>query len=508
MHKTDSLVIAYDLGTGGLKTSLFTTEGEIIASTFKPYATHYPTLNRQEQSPEDWWEAIVLSTKRLTTQVESSRIVALSISGHSLGVVPIGKNGELLRDKTPIWSDARATAQADTFFTKTDYEEWYTSTGAGFPPACYSIFKIMWYKEHEREMYDQIDKVIGTKDYCNYRFTGRLCTDFSYASGSGAYDLKGWDYRADYIEAAGLNSEIFPEIINSDAIVGTLTPQAALQTGLSQSVAVICGGVDNSCMALGAKGIEESRVYTSLGSSAWIAMVSHQPIVDFKRKPYVFAHVIKGMYASATCIFSAGSSLQWVRNVLCRDLLDAEKSGGEDAYNAISREVATSPIGSNGVLFNPSLAGGSMLEPTPLMQGAFTGLKLSNSRADIVRATMEGIALNLRVALNVFKEYYPSLDQMLMVGGGAKSAVWMDIFASCYAMTIEKSNIDQEAASLGAAALALKGVGLWSDYRQIDNIHKCESKYQPSAEAVEKYDEVLSRFKALSLSIAEGNFLS
>ncbi|MFR9621036.1 MAG: FGGY-family carbohydrate kinase [Rikenellaceae bacterium] len=509
MQQQDKLVIAYDLGTGGLKSSVFTAEGEIIASTFEPYATHYPTLNQQEQAPEDWWTAIVASTKRLTSRedIDSERIVALAISGHSLGVVPIGKDGSLLRDKTPIWSDARATQQVDRFFEGVDYEKWYTATGAGFPASCYSIFKIMWYRENEPEIYSQIDKVIGTKDYCNYRFTGRLCTDYSYASGSGAYDLLGWDYRDDYIAAAGLDKEIFPEILASDAIVGYLTAEAAEATGLSQSVAVISGGVDNSCMALGAKGIAESRVYTSLGSSAWIAIVSSQPIVDFKRKPYVFAHLIKGMYASATCIFSAGSSLQWVRNVLCCDLVEAQNNGGEDAYNVISRLVSTSPIGANGVLFNPSLAGGSMLEPTPFMQGAFTGLKLSNSREDILRATMEGIALNLRIALDVFKKFYPNIDEMLMVGGGAKSPVWMDIFANCYAMTIEKSNIDQEAASLGAAAVALKGVGLWDDYSKIDTIHKCESKYEKSAEAVAQYDKVLERFKSLSTSIAELTFI-
>ncbi len=504
MQQTDSLVIAYDLGTGGLKASVFTSSGEIVASTFEPYPTHYPTINHQEQAPDDWWRAIVRSTKRLTSsEIESSRIVALSISGHSLGVVPIGKGGELLRDKTPIWSDARATDQAEQFFESVNYQRWYETTGCGFPPACYSIFKIMWYKKFEPDMYGQIEKIIGTKDYCNYRFTGRLCTDYSYASGSGAYDLREWRYREDYIEAAGLDSDIFPEIIDSDAIVGKITTQAAAETGLSEDVTIVCGGVDNSCMALGAKGVEESRVYTSLGSSAWIAIVSSEPVIDFQYKPYVFAHLIKGMYTSATSIFSAGSSLQWVRNVLCADLVKEEKSGGEDAYNVMSRMANNSPVGANGVLFNPSLAGGSMLEPTPFMQGAFTGLKLGNTREDIVRATMEGIALNLRIALDVLN---PQIEQMLMVGGGAKSGVWMDIFANCYNMTIEKSNIDQEAASLGAAALALKGVGIWNDYTLIDSIHRCEKFYKPQTEVADRYNEVLTRFKALTDSIATQRF--
>lgn len=500
----DKLVIAYDLGTGGLKTSLFASSGQIIKSVFVPYETLHPQSGWQEQAPEDWWKAIVASTRRLLaeTDINTNHIQALAISGHSLGVVPIGTNGQLLRETTPIWSDMRATAQADAFFEDINYEEWYMSTGNGFPPACYSIFKLMWYKQQEPEMYARIHQVIGTKDYCNFRLTGRLCTDFSYASGSGVFDLENWDYRDAYIQAAGISSSIFPELLPSNAIIGTLTPEAARETGLPEHVQVVCGGVDNSCMALGAKGIKDSRIYTSLGSSAWIALVADKPVLDFQHKPYVFAHVIKGMYASATCIFSAGTSQQWVRNLCCQDLLNAERQGGEDAWTAINRLVEASAPGANGILFNPSLAGGSMLEPTPLMTGAFTGIKLEHTRGDILRATQEGIALNLRIALDLLRSYQPDIERMLVVGGGAKSAVWMQIFADIYQLPIEKTSIDQEAASLGAAALAFKGIGVWKDYTIIDTLHRVEKEYQPLPENKAVYEEALLSFRRLTNYIA------
>ena len=277
------------------------------------------------------------------------------------------------------------------------------------------------------------------------------------------FNLKEWGYSEEFITASHLPREIFPEIIPSDGVVGKILPEIAKLTGLPQHVEVICGGVDNSCMALGAKGNADGRVYTSLGSSAWIALVAEKPILDFKYKPYVFAHLIPNMYASATCIFSAGSSFQWVRNHLCRDLMEAEKQGGENAYVAMGREASESPVGANGVIFNPSLAGGSSIEPTPDMSGGFAGLRLQHRREDIIRASMEGIALNLKKALEIFKMYYPTIEKMLIVGGGAKSPVWMQMFADIYSTEIENTNIDQEAATLGAAALALKGGGLWKD---------------------------------------------
>lgn len=503
----NEVVIAYDLGTGGIKSSAFSVEGEILCSAFVSYNTYYQLGGIQEQAPEDWWNALVESTHKLfqSNKIVPETIKAVAISGHSLGVVPIGFNGELLRDKTPIWSDMRAVDEADYFFDKVDYRSWYNETGNGFPAACYPLFKILWYKRHESEMYLKINKVIGTKDYCNYRLTGRLCTDYSYASGCGAFSLHTWNYREDYMHAIGISRSLFPDIIPSDEVVGDITPEASLETGIPLGVKVVCGGVDNSCMALGAKGSVNGRVYTSLGSSAWIALVSDIPVLDFEHKPYVFAHVIRGMYASAMCIFSAGLSLQWVRKTFCSDLLNREQKGKLDSYQEINRLVSTSAPGANGVLFNPSLAGGSMMEPISRMTGAFMGLKLEHTRADILRATMEGIAMNLRIALDILCYYNKEMKHMLIVGGGAKSAVWMQIFADIYSMPIEKTFIDQEAASLGAAALAFNGVGLWNGYEKIDSLHQVEQMYFPIEENLCIYNDSQRRFERLVNSIANMN---
>ena len=491
-------IISYDLGTGGIKASLYTGQGKSLASTFVSYPTFFPGENMQEQAPDDWWNSIITTTRELLqkTAVDTNEIVALAISGHSLGAVPIGKSGELLRERTPIWSDKRAISQATDFFRKVNYKDWYMTTGNGFPAECYTIFKILWYKENEPEMYSRIDKVIGTKDYCNFRFTGRLCTDFSYASGCGLFDLKQWKYNKEFIDASNINPCILPEIIPSDAVVGTINSRAAEETGLPVTVKVICGGVDNSCMALGAKGTEQGRVYTSLGSSAWIALVSGEPVLDFQYKPYVFAHVINGMYASATSIFSAGNSLRWVRDNFCIDLLEKQQKGGEDAYNAMTSLAAKSPIGSNNVIFNPSFSGGSMIEETPNICGGFAGLNLATGREDIIRAALEGIAMNLRMAFDILKKYYPAnIDSMLIAGGGSKSALWRQIFADIYQTDILKSSIDQDAASFGAAALAAKGAGLWKDFSGMDDLHNIENITKPNAENVEKYNRLFVKFQ-------------
>ena len=166
-----SMIIAYDLGTGGNKASLYDLQGNCLAENFVAYQTIYPRAGWHEQRPEDWWSAVVESTRALlqAARVSHEDIEALGISGHSLGVVPLDSKGALLRESTPIWSDARPVAQSKQFFERIGETEWYGLTGNGFPAPLYSVFKIMWYRDHEPEMFSRIHKVIGTKDYVNYR---------------------------------------------------------------------------------------------------------------------------------------------------------------------------------------------------------------------------------------------------------------------------------------------------------------------------------------------------
>jgi len=213
----------------------------------------------------------------------------------------------------------------------------------------------------------------------------------------------------------------------------------------------------------------------------------------------VFAHVIPGMYASATSIFSAGSSLQWVRNQICRDLL----AGGEDAYVLMNAEAAESPAGANGLLFNPSLAGGSGSDRTPSVRGAYIGLDLKHTRADLIRAAMEGIALSLRIALNRLMEMSPVSDEMLIVGGGGKSQLWRQIFADVYGLAILETSVGQDAGSLGAAALAAVGAGYWKDFSPIDSIHRLIGTKTPDAKAQGEYNRILDVYKQVNEPLYE-----
>ena len=493
-------LIAYDLGTGGIKASLFDVEGNSLAEVFRQYETYFPSEKFVEQRPMDWWDGVCRATKLLLEKsgCTPDEIACTALSGHSLVAVPLDNSGNLLMEQVPIWCDMRASDQIEHFFRSLSYEECYRTTGNGDPEECYTILKLMWMREHQPDIFNNIRKILGSKDFVNYKFTGTICTDPSYASGFGVFNLEKWDYEDRFFQAAGISRDIFPDIRPSDSIIGYVTEEASAECGLLPGTPVACGAVDNTCMALGARGLEEGTAYTSLGSSSWIAVTSQKPVIDLKTRPFVFAHVKKGYYTSAVSIFSAGNSFRWVRDQLLKDY-----PSDTNTYDIMNQMAESAPPGSHGVLFNPSLAGGSAQEPSPNLHGSFMGLSLSTTREDLVRAAMEGVAMALRKTLDILLSQVEIKGEMLLCGGCSKSAVWRRIFADIYNMPVIKTNIDQDTASLGAAALAANACGLWTDYDIISRIHKLEDSLLPDSKTNAYYEKLLKVYGKWTESLAE-----
>lgn len=498
-------VLSFDLGTGGVKASLYDEDGAALCSAYQEYPTFYDTEDYQEQRPEDWWTATCEAWTRLREKLEGDvpDIEGIGISGHSLGVAALDSEGKPVWDRTPIWSDGRATRQARRFFEKVPEKEWYQRTGNGFAAGQYPLFKIMWYRDHDEAGYKKTAYFIGTKDYLNYRLTGVVATDPSYASGSGAYDLAAGEYISSYLAAAGVEPAKLPEIRPSDEVIGTLTQEAARVLELPSSVKVVCGGVDNACTALGADCYTEGRAYISAGTSAWIAVCAKKPVLDFEKKPYVFAHCLPGYNVSATCIFSAGRSLQWMRDILKKELEQEANETGCSLYQVMDKKAELSPPGSRGLLFNPSLAGGSSLDKSYKLRGSFTGLSLMHTQADMIRSVMEGVCLNLRLALDELERFTKIQEEMLIVGGGGKSKLWSQIYADTFEKTILHTAVEQNAGALGAAALAAVGCGLWKNYSPVSKQHENPQRIKPILKNSAVYQKDLKIFQELSEVHAE-----
>ncbi len=486
-------ILAYDLGTGGVKASLFNDDASCIASAVVEYPTYHSPGGIREQEPIAWWKSVRAATKELMAQLEEKKIPAeiagIGLSGHSLGAVAVDREGNLLDRYTPIWSDERAERVAKPFLDIAGESDWYYATGNGFPPHLYTAFKIMWYKQYNAELYDKAYKFLGTKDYINFRLTGVMATDCSYASGSGVYDLNEKRYRKDYLELMGISPEKLCEITASHTVIGRLTEEAALELGLPSGIPVVSGGVDNACMTLGAGCYEDGDAYASLGTSAWVAASTKKPILNWSTRPYVWAHCVDGMFVPNIGIFASGSALDWVKTTMLESAC-----GDYDEFFALAE---SSPAGANNLFFNPCLAGGNYMDGSARIRGCFTGLDLCHSRADIARATVEGIAYHLRLAWEVLKPNL-STHELLLVGGGAKNPLARQIYADVFGIPVVKTDIVRDAASLGAAAVAAYGVGLWSDYSPIKLAHGNRSVTAPDEKRISQYEKRFEIYKYIS----------
>lgn len=490
-------VIAYDLGTSSFKASIVDENLNVVKSTVVEYETYSSAFGINEQKPLDWIKAMKEATIKLINNfLEVNEITAIAISGHSLGVVMIDQNNELVTDITPIWNDSRAKEEAEEFFKIIDYKDWYLTTGNGFTKELYSVFKIMWYKKHKRDLYDRTYKFIGTKDYLNMILSGKVATDHSYASGSGVYNLEKRKYEMRFIDAAQIDYNKFPEIKESSDILGDILPNVAKELGISTKVKIVCGGVDNACMTLGAGCFKNNDAYVSLGSSSWIAVSDKKPIVNFEKKIYTWAHVVKGLYIPSSGIFSAGSAKDYMMKNFFGEVAD-------NKYQIFDELAKNAPVGANGVFFNPVLAGGSYVDSSTNMKGGLMNFDLSTTKSDIARAILEGIAYDIKLSLNALESVTKLPENIKFVGGGTKSKVWMQIFSDIFGKNILKIKACRTAATIGAAAIALYGTNIIKDYTILERDNQIEDTYLPNTDNHLKYLELFKIFVAVCDKHAE-----
>lgn len=492
-HDRIDAVLAVDLGTGGCKASLWDDEGRLLEETFHGYATTHPHPGWNEQLVDDWREAVVRCTRDLVARRSDARVLGIAVSGHSLGILLLDAHGEPVERTTPIWSDSRATVEAGEVFADLDEDEWYLRTGNGFTPPLYPVFKARWYAKHRPDTWDATTTIIGCKDWINLWMTGELATDHSYASGSGVYDLSAGRYADEYLAAGGIARGQLPEPRMSHDEVGRLRASAAGALGLQPGIPVFTGAVDNAAMALGSRGVANGRIYASLGSSSWMTVTADHPVLDVRLRPYVFAHVMPGYFASAMSTFSSGTSITWLH-----DRLDPERS-----LTALLDEGAAVEAGTGVPVFIPTLGGGTPLEGGSEVRGVLAGLDLAHERAHIARAGMEGIAFCLERSLRAIRALVPADEELLISGGGARHHGWNQIYADIIGQPLVRTAVDQQAAALGAAAIALVGLGVWSDFSAAERPHIVRHTYVPDPGSAVAYAERRHRFTVLQQLLAD-----
>ncbi|WIB25723.1 xylulokinase [Curtobacterium sp. MCSS17_015] len=468
------MILSHDLGTTGDKATLVDRNGAVVAAVTVGYPVVFGAGGLAEQDPNDWWTAVSEATVRLLagSAVVPGDVDVVSFSGQMMGVVPVDGAGEPVRPAI-IWADTRSGPQCRAIARSVSMEECYAITGHRLNPT-YSLSKTAWLRENEPGAFARTRRVLQAKDWVAFRLTGVMVTDPSDASGTNAYDQRTGTWSDELLGAAGLDPSLFPEIVPSTTVIGTVTTAAALETGLLAGTPVVIGGGDGPTAALGAGIVSaEDGAYAYLGSSSWVSVSADRPLLDPAMRSMTFNHVVPGAYVPTATMQAGGASLQWVTNVLA--------PGREDRYRTLLAAAAGARAADDGLFFLPYLLGERSPYWNPAARAAFVGLHIDHGPANMTRAVLEGVAFNLNTGLRAFTENGVAVESVAAIGGAAASDLLLDVFADVWDVPVVARTLVDEANSLGAAVVGGVGVGVFDDFGVARTLSAERGRHEPDA---------------------------
>lgn len=406
--------LGIDIGTFETKGVLVALDGTIMASASTPHKMLVPRPGWAEhRADEDWWADFVRVTKALLAQsgVDPKDIRAVAASAIGPCMLPVDAAGRPLMNGVLYGVDTRATAQIAALNAEIGKEAILARCGNALTSQSVGP-KILWLKETQPDLFARTAKVLTSTSYLTWKLTGEYVIDhYTAANFSPLYDVNrlAWtDALADFLPLDRL-----PRLMWSTEIAGHITAAAAHETGLAQGTPVTCGTIDAAAEAVSVGVLAPGEMMLMYGSTIFIIQVTGAPVRDARLwyAPWLFP----GLHASMAGLATSGTLTHWFRDQLARD----------SDFAALAAEAAASPKGAKGLICLPYFSGERTPIHDPLAKGAFFGLDLTHSRADLFRAVLEGVAMGTAHVLDTYREVDAAPSRVLAVGGGTQNAGWM-----------------------------------------------------------------------------------
>ncbi|MBM3726979.1 MAG: xylulokinase [Acidobacteria bacterium] len=438
-----------DVGTGGTRALLIDGEGRIAHGFTSPHEAI--TMHRPlwaEQRPENWWEAAQAAICGVLAQsgVAGTQVVGIGLSGQMHGLTLLDEANQVIRPAL-IWCDQRSQPQVD-WINATAGAERVVESIANPVLTGFTLPKLLWVRDHEPAEYARIRRLLLPKDYIRFQLTGEFATDAADASGTALFDVVRRRWSEALAGATGVDPAILPTVFESPEVTGRVTGAAAALTGLAAGTPVVAGAGDQAASAIGNGIVRAGIASCTLGTSGVVFAHSESPVYDPAGRVHTFCHAVPGKWHVMGVTQGAGLSLQWFRNQLAPGV----------EYDTLMAEAAGAEPGCQGLYWLPYLMG----ERTPHLdaeaRGAWAGLTARHTRADLVRAIIEGVSYSQRDCLDIIRGLGAPVDAVRVSGGGARSPLWRSILAAaldCPVVTLET----QEGSAHGAALLAAVGTG-------------------------------------------------
>ena len=439
------LFLGIDCGTQGTKAIILdAVSGEVLGQGAASHSLISAANGRREQDTRQWLDAFATATRRalLAARVDGQSILGIGVSGQQHGLVLLDEQGQVLRP-AKLWCDTETTPENDRLLAHLGGEQASLDRlGVVIAPG-YTLSKLLWTKEQHPEVFSRIAHILLPHDYLNHWLTGRSCSEYGDASGTGYFNVRTrqWDVQLlRDIDPSGRLQTALPELIDAHQAVGTILPGIAEHLGINPRAQVSSGGGDNMMGAIGTGNIQPGAITMSLGSSGTVYAYADRPNVAADCAVATFCSS-SGGWLPLICTMNLTNATG-----LIRDLLDLDI----DQFNAL---VAEAPIGADGVSMLPFF-NGERVPALPHASGSLSGLTMSNlTRANLCRAVVEGTTFGLRYGLDLLRHNGLQSRSIRLIGGGSKSAVWRQIVADTMNTPVICTE-QSEAAALGAAIQA------------------------------------------------------
>jgi xylulokinase len=448
--------LGIDVGTGGTRALVMDVNGRVIASAkedHQPFAS--PQTGWAEQDPDDWWRACHAAIRAVIERgkLGGDQIDCVGFSGQMHGAVLLDEQSRVVRPAL-IWCDVRTDKQCRDLTARIGAERLIQLT---CNPALtnFTLTKCLWVREHEPENWKRVRSIMLPKDYVRLQLTGERATDMADASGTLMLDVAHRRWSKEILELTEIDASLLPNLYESPEVCGQISASGAAATGLRVGTPVVAGAGDQAAGSTGIGVVAPGAVSATIGTSGVVLAATNAPSLDPGGRLHTFCHAIPGRWLVMGVTQAAGLSLRWFR-----DQFGIKVDGKIESYDDLMCEASKAPSGSGGLLWAPYLMGERTPYLDPDARGMLLGLTASHTRAHVIRAILEGVALSLRDTFTLFREIDVPVHTIRLGGGGARSPLWRQIQADVYGQPVETVEAE-EGAAYGAAILAGVGVKAW-----------------------------------------------
>jgi xylulokinase len=489
-------LLGIDIGTTATKVIVIGDDGRIHAEVSEPSTLRSLRSNWAEEDPLEWWENLIKAIPRCLAEanIAARQISGIGVSGMVPTLILVDENGKPLRNSIQQ-NDARSHLEIEFFKSQVDEKLVFDRTGSAVTQQSIGP-KLIWLAKNEPGNYRQTRWVMGSYDYINYRLTGQPVIERNWALESGLFDLYTEDWDDNLLSVAGIRRNQLPPVHMPSDIVGRVTEQAASALGLAAGTPVVAGSADHVASAFSVGVKENGNLLIKLGGAGDILYsLDH---LDKDERLFLDYHDIPGLYLINGCMASSGSIIKWFRN----------NFAPESDYPALDQEAKDIAPGSDGLILLPYFLGEKTPIFNPLARGVLFGLSLQHTRAHIYKAVLEGISYGFQHHIEVLTNHGLKITRVRVANGGARSQLWRQVTADVIGFPLEEV-AHHPGSSLGAAFIAGKGTGIFTDWGEIEKFIELKATTVPDPEKHLKYRQYFSIYKQIySENIQNFNRLS